>query len=110
MISNKNGKIQIDILNENNKAFNLVFKRRNTVEFVDAYQNYIIVQEVTPIGAVLSYFVLEIVYDTEACKFYVDYFAVNPRVDSTFWHIPEDFRITRILELDINREWIAVIN
>jgi hypothetical protein len=81
-IFNKNDRIQVKILNENLKSFELIFKRFNPVVFIDAYQNYIIVKEVTPLGAVLSYFVLIIVYDTDACKFYLDYFAVNPRVDS----------------------------
>jgi hypothetical protein len=109
-IFNRNGKIQIEILNENLKSFKLVFKRHNPVVFIDAYQNYIVVKEVTPEGSILSYFVLIIVYDVNACNFYLDYFAVNPRVDSNFWHIPTDFTITRILELDVNGEFLAVIN
>ena len=83
--------------------------RYNEVVFIDAYQNYIIVKEVNDCGEVLSYFVLIIVYDTKACKFYLDFFAVSPRVDSTFWKIEEGFFITRILELDVYREFLVVV-
>jgi hypothetical protein len=53
---------------------------------------------------------LIIVYDVHACKFYLEYFAVNPRVDADFFHFPTDFVITRILELDVNGQFLAVVN
>lgn len=108
-IYNKGGKIQISIVNEELRCFELEFMRYNEVVFIDAYQNYIIVKEVNDCGEVLSYFVLIIVYDTKACKFYLDFFAVSPRVDSTFWKIEEGFLITRILELDVYREFLVVV-
>lgn len=43
-ICNKEGKIQIKILNEQAKYFTLEFKRSNTLVFIDAVQNYILVK------------------------------------------------------------------
>jgi hypothetical protein len=39
----------------------------------------------------------------------LDYFAVNPRVDHEFFHFTSDFQITQILELDVDKQWLAVL-
>ncbi len=71
------------------------------VEFIDAYQNVIIVKEVLG-DKIVSYWVLRVIYDPNSCSFFLDYFPVNPRVDNAFTRLPSDVMITRILELDVN--------
>jgi predicted small secreted protein len=89
------------------KTTKIVFKRPNPVVFIDAYQNIILVKEVTPAGNILAYFVLIIRYDATNNKFFIDYFSVNAQIDDEFFGLAK-YQLTQIAELDINRVWIAV--
>jgi hypothetical protein len=75
---------------------------------IDAINNIILVQEVNSIGVILSLWVIEILYDSYACTFSIEYFAVNAIVDDEFFYYDEPWFIGEILEYNPIENWIAI--
>ena len=76
--------------------------------FVDALNNIILVQEVNNEGAILSLYVIEIIYNTKTCMFSIESFAINAIVDDEFFYFNEVWRIGEILEYNPLEKWIAI--
>lgn len=108
-VTNKDCKIQINLIDFELKTWSFEFKKENEIQLIDAYNHIILVQEVSPTGDILSLWVIQIFYDAEKCKFWIDSFAVNSVVDSEFFYFDAPYYISEILEYDPIENWISVV-
>jgi len=90
------------------KTWSFEFKKENEVQLIDAYNHIILVQEVSPTGDILSLWVIQIFYDAEKCKFWIDSFAVNSIVDDEFFYFDAPWWVPEILEYNPIENWISI--
>lgn len=107
-VTNINCQIQIRILDQNLKCWEFTFKKDNTVVLIDAVNNIILIQEVNKNGAILSLWVIQIIYDRYMCSFSIDSFAVNSIVDDEFYYFEQPWFVGEIIEYNPVENWIVI--